>query len=221
MSDIEGAGLISFFRSAFNAVPLRRDFSNSDKALLDQVGNYPISQIFVVRAPIKDYVDKLMGVITLGAWRRTQDKLGVDKVFHTSMRFFIRYPNGSVVPVVFEKNDTPRLYVWNGKPEKDEERKEVPAVYNKRLKIMIDNCIRAMGDNFWTYDSFKNNCVVAVQQMLLSNNLLSASLNNFLKQPIDEFESNLPSYTGTVARVLTDTSRKLRTIVGKGLDVEE
>jgi len=211
-------GILQSVHSVIQNTPLRKSFSVGDEALLKKVGTYPVVSIDVCRSPIATYVKKLLGVITLGEWQKTQDTLGVDKVFHTFLKIVIRDPRTSIEStLIFEKNETPTVHVWDGKTDPETECMRVTKLVNTNMNWLIMNTKNEMLDDFWKYNPFTNNCVVATKNMLGSNGLLTPELDKFLNQPIQDFESHLPAHTGKVATYLTDTSRKLRTLTGLGL----
>ena len=74
-----------------------------------------------------------------------------------------------------------------------------------------------MGDDFWRYDAFVNNCQNQILNALGSNNLLTRQLQNFIKQDTEKIASNLPSFSKKIVSGITTLARKGRTILGKGL----
>jgi hypothetical protein len=77
-----------------------------------------------------------------------------------------------------------------------------------------------MGDRFWEYDAFQSNCQDFLLNILDANELMTPALRDFIKQDIKEIVDAMPTYVTHVSKVITDKVRQARTLLGKGLAVD-
>jgi len=82
----------------------------------------------------------------------------------------------------------------------------MPVQMNGAITVndLLNGAKQIQGDNFHKYDAFGNNCQDFVRSMLLSNGLLTPELQEFIKQNITQAISELPHWTGKIARGITD-----------------
>jgi hypothetical protein len=198
-------------------IPLRKRFSDSDQALLAKYGTQPLTGITVYRAPLAIYVKPLLNLITLGQYSKAEDeikKLGIDKVFH--LYLVISLKDGTQIKA--EKNETPSLTLWKGAFEPDTDLMEVkPFNFDITLNDLIENSIHDMGDDFWSYSAFDNNCIDFGRNLLGSNGMLSRAMDEFLKNPAQSLKKELTDTSIKIAQGATDLSRKARTFFGLGI----
>ena len=72
------------------------------------------------------------------------------------------------------------------------------------LQQMLDNTQKLMGDRYYTYSAFQNNCQDFIIAILRANNLWTAARDRFVKQPLEGVIKELPFYTQKLANVATD-----------------
>jgi hypothetical protein len=101
---------------------------------------------------------------------------------------------------------------------RDTECKDVLAPYQGTLQDFIGITQKAMGDNFWRYNAFSNNCQSQILNALGANDLLTNDLQNFIKQNSESIAEELPDYSKNIVQGITDTARRARTLVGMGLN---
>jgi hypothetical protein len=203
-------------------VPLRTEFSPSDQAFLSTYGNFPITKITVCRTPLTAFVGFALNALTLGKWAQATKKYGYDKIFHLFLLVDItdNTPNGGgkTITAIYEKNETPRCHLNTDPPSNTTETMPVTTPYSGTLNTMINAAIAEMGANFWNYDGLgEKNCQSFLVKTLGLANLLTPALRLFIYQPLATIGKELPSWTAPIAKGITDTARKLRTLAGKGL----
>jgi len=187
------------------AMGFRNDFSPSVRGLLGFIGDKPITQIFVRRDPIQSALNTALNFISLGKWNTVKDKYGFDKFFHLRLEVIIRVSSSPVLLAKYtlEKNEVINIQ----KAFPIESQTEVMPVEMKgeiTVNQLLQGAQGIQGDTFHRYDAFHNNCQDFVGAMLQSNGLLTQDVAEFIKQDIRQAISELPSWTGKIARGLTD-----------------
>jgi hypothetical protein len=220
--EIQG-GILPFalLYAGYKSIGLRKKFSNDDEKFLKMYGNYSIGKMTVARKPINSFLGKALSLITLNEWEKAVKKYGYDKLFHLSLYLDLTHQNtGKTITAVFEKNETPRIYQMVNPITNDTETMPVPTPYSGNLNIFLKTTQTQMGDNFWRYDAFYNNCQNQILNALGANNLLTRSLQNFIKQDVEKIAEDLPTFSTKIISGVTTLARKARTLVGKGLEIE-
>ena len=187
------------------AMGFRNDFSPSVRGLLGHIGNKTITQMFVRRDPIQSALNTALNFISLGKWNQVKDKYGFDKFFHLRLEVIIRVSDSPVIlaKYMLEKNEV--INIQKAVPIESET--EVMPVDMKgaiTVNQLLEGARSIQGDNLHRYDPFHNNCQDFVKAMLQSNGLLTPEMNAFIKQDIRQAISELPSWTGKIARGITD-----------------
>ena len=161
---------------------------------INRQGDEIVKTIKVFRYPIYEVLSKFLNVISLGLFKKLQDKVGYEKLFHLGLVI-----NGDTV---IEKNEVLNL---GGKytAKKDEQTIDIPV--NKKLTIreLIQNTQNQMKDKFTTYNAFSNNCQDFALAVLSSNGLLTPEARTFIKQDVSEIVQGLPEYVKTTTNVIT------------------
>ena len=99
--------------------------------------------------------------------------------------------------------------------------KVLPFNFDTTLNLMLKNSIDDMGDFFWKYNAFTNNCITATRNLLGVNGMLSRRVDAFLKNPGQTIKENIPTFSQNIAEKTTDVARQLRTLVGAGFGFED
>jgi hypothetical protein len=177
----------------------RLDYSPKVRAFLAQHGDKTIDGMRIRRDPIRSMLHTAINAITLGRWAAARKKYAYDKVFHLGLE--LKLKDGPTT--VAEKNEV--IYVGPSSPPKDDtETMEIGDPGALTLREMLDKTQRLMGDRYFTYSAFENNCQDFIVAILRANNLWTPARNDFVKQPLEEVIKELPSYTGRLANVATD-----------------
>jgi hypothetical protein len=79
----------------------------------------------------------------------------------------------------------------------------VPISQGHTINSLLTNAKQIMGEAFYYYSAFHNNCQDFVGALLNGSGLMTPSLNAFVKQPIDELVKGIP-ITDRIARGITD-----------------
>jgi len=175
------------------------------RSVIGEYGPGVVANILVRREPIMSFVDKALNFITLGRWQKAKEDLHYDKLYHLGMVVSLTMPDGLERAVLIEKNEviniTPNFTMT---PRMDFVR--VPVTKQLTLRELLDNAQSYMGEDYFRYDPFKNNCQRFIDSILTANDLNNPTVHAFIVQPVDELLKKLPGYTGKVARAITDVA---------------
>ena len=200
-----GAGFFDFFR------PIKQDYNNGSKKMIEQYGDKIIDSIEVKRTPIMKILDKIINVISLGTYNKAKSGK-FDDLFHLAMIVKIGGNN-----IVVEKNEVINISKSYSMTDKTE---TLPVPMNGQkltLRQMLDNSERARGkEQYFLYDGLKNNCQDAVISWLKSSNLGNQDVYSWVKQDITEIVENMPSYVSPVMNAVTNLGARVNALRGKG-----
>lgn len=212
--------ILPYLHRATELVPIRRSYSPADNAVLDKYGSRPINRMIIGRTPIKKFIGTALNVISLGQWQKAMAKYGYDKLFHLFLLVQVIMPNGALQDLIIEKNETPRIYVAPKSYSDDTEFQPVREAYSGNIRTLLDTAKAEMGDGFWVYDPFTNNCQNFLLHVLGDSGLLNQKNMDFIKQDITSIVDEQPDHVHRVARGVTDLARRLRTVTGRGLNAQ-
>ncbi|NCX04301.1 MAG: hypothetical protein EBW68_00785 [Actinobacteria bacterium] len=231
--DEVGAGLMDTLKKGvstfMNIVPIRNDFSTSDKAFMSTYGNWNIKTLTVIRTPVSAYITKFLNALSLGELEATKQRIGYDKLFHLAMIGTLQAPNDYTPNKQFitERNDTVRVRTFEKSDvggNTEQMNIPVPEGSSITLNKMFDVAIRNAGKKFWEYDPFSNNCQDFLIQLLSKSNLLTPEVSTFIKQKLMTIAQTLDKknpYTTSISRGLIGISARLRALTGKGLEEDD
>ena len=177
-----------------NLLVLKR-YSPSVRKWLEENVETPIHSLQVRRAPIARAINTALQVASQGHWEESKAKYGYDKMFHLALIVNNKSIMEKLERVHFEdKIDDPA----------DAEFMDV--FLGKDLKIgeFVLKTEQLMGDNYFTYDAFANNCQNFVGNMLSANGLMNEDLKAFIYQPVDELIKEQPDYLHDFSKTLTN-----------------
>jgi hypothetical protein len=174
---------------------------------LDKNGSIPVTSLRVRRAPIAAGLDYAFQLVTQGKWQDAKNKVGYDNMFHLSL-----IGNGG--QFLMEKLDRINVTDKVDSPP-GPEYMDVPNVKDKgkTIKQMLDATQALMGNRFFPYHPFQNNCQVFIVKILEANGLLTDELFRFVFQPVDQIVSDLPGYTSAFAQTLTNLGANINTVI--------
>jgi hypothetical protein len=206
--------------SAVNAVrritTIRRDYPPNVRAILQQYGNGTIVGLAVRREPIKSFINTALNWITRGSWDKAKREANYDNMFHLGLVVDVEL-NGEVKRFLIEKNEVINITTSFSQSQDIQMLIIQPPQPPITLNQMLDSAKNAMGENFFLYDAFKNNCQNFIMGLLENSGLMTPTARQFILQPINELIKGLPSYTPIVARALTDIAGVAnRVIYGEG-----
>lgn len=164
---------------------------------LRQYGDMPITSLQVVRTPLASSTIKLLNYISLGTYDYAVQQANYDTMFHLALVI-----NNTLC---LDKQDVIKLRVTNCISQNS----DVVHVKLNNPDLTISELLERtrlfMGNaKFSNYNALTNNCQDFVSAVLRSNNLLTDSLYEFIKQDAASVFRNMPFFTERVARFFTD-----------------
>ncbi len=208
-TDLTGEGIFDTIKSAYQGIKYRiqnvgksrTNIPPKSRAVLERLGNIPISKGYVCRKPLNSILQTIIKKTT---------SIDYDNLFHLSCNFILT--NG--IRVRFEKNE-----VVNVEVERDtsgRECRELGNVQGKTLNEIVEKTRSYMGDEeFHKYRALTNNCQVFVRSIINANDLSFDDSDDFVMQELCGMVK--PGISKT-ANVLTDIANKLNLMIhGKGL----
>lgn len=213
-SEQDGGAIIDIIRSVADRLSLKKrepgKLPPKSRQLLQQVGGEPITKMVLVRTPIESYINKTLGLVSLGSWQSAVKSAGYDKLFHLSIFINDRYVLHKIEVTTFAQENPIK---------QDSETMEVP-LGSRSITIgeLIDKTKQYMGDQKFTdYDPIRNNCQVFVDSVLSANGLNSPQLKQFVLQDAVKIFEKTPSLTGKFAQFVTDIGARVNRLVqGEG-----
>jgi hypothetical protein len=216
---------------------VKLQFTAPVENVLQTIGNNPISSIQIKRFPVAAFIEQFFQLITAGQWGQVKQKYGYDNFYHLALVLYYNSgesyqmrinrfmgddilgggaepPAPSQMRFTIEKLELINIQRSTSiKPNTDYQ--DVPL--NGRtitLNEMVNRTRTMMGDEkFFTYDAFANNCQVFVKSLLQSVGLLTPAAMSFLFHPVDKLLKELPGYTSSVARFVTDLGGLMKGVV--------
>ena len=186
---------------------VRRDFSPSIRKFLAKFGKLPIAGIVIRRDPIGSLINGAINAITLGAFDPAKKANNFDKLFHLSMECYLNPKEmDSSMRVIVEKNEVINITPTERKREKDSQqmRLSMNSAKSNTLNGILGQAKEVMGDNFFLYDGFKNNCQDFIWNIVQANGQMTPELDKFIKQDVAGVAKQLPSYTAPLMNAITD-----------------
>lgn len=160
-----------------------------------------VQGITVYRSPLDGLSNGVINALTLGDWESIKKKSSVDKLFHVYA--IIRTDGGQYI---YEKEAIPRLGNASDKDlnRPNAEELNVPIHHEITLSQFVERAISAMGDRFYTYDAWNNNCQDFLLGSVRANHLQNNAIVEFLKQDVEELVKNTPEYSKYFGGQATD-----------------
>ena len=182
----------------------RLDLAPHVRRLLEEYGNLPIVKMYIRRDPIQKALDKALNFISMGSWNTLKERFGYDTFYHLQLEVVVRVSESDDVNkrFVLQKNEV--IDVSPAQPSTNKtEMVEVPMTSGHTMNSLLANAKKMMGERFYFYDAFHNNCQDFVGALLSASGLQRPDVEAFIKQPVEELVQNIP-ITDRIARGITD-----------------
>lgn len=177
-------------------------YNKSTQHFLDNYGHHIIMGVTLCKDPIQKVVSTALNVLTLGKFKKAQEDLGYDEMYHVYA--LLHMDNGEVY--FLEKNQT----ILIGKAEGTylEPRHSLPAQILRQVSLnsLLDETRSVMGvQRFYDYRAWDWNCqdfLLNCLQVIGVTDLAAA--RDFLYQDTQKlFDKLAPAYRG-ISKVVTD-----------------
>lgn len=192
---------------------IRKDYPPKARETLARLGNGTVYDILLIREPIQSFIDKALNIISLGRWNEAKRNLNYDKLFHLSMIVRLTMPDGQQKNVKIEKNEVINITDSFTSKEQSSFGQGTPAsteTYNVpvpcciTLQELMDRAAHTVGESFFQYDAFTNNCQYFISNILTANGLATPQILAWVQQSADQLLLQLPSYVSPFARLTTN-----------------
>jgi len=224
----EGAGLLSVFseirdrytkpttiRDVANVTGMfvKRGYSPAIQKWLNENASGVVKSVTIKRNPLSSAFGIIANIATLGQWNAAVEKRGYDKLFHLSL--IVQYEiGGTMKTVTLEKNE--RVNFVPGAKGGAGETMSVPVPAGLTIGTMVDRTEKALGEKYFTYNAFNNNCQNFVLTMLRENGMASQEVSQFILQPMGDVIKEQPEYFSPFVETLTNLGAIGNQIVSGG-----
>lgn len=180
-------------------------YTQSAEAVLRKYGPAPIWTLTLYRAPVDAAIAKLADAVSGGEISR-QQALGTapDQFFHLTLVAQLQEQGTSIG---IEKLDNITLTQnWKAKP--NSQTFKVPYQWGAiTLDQLMARGQAVMGDRFWSYHAFSNNCATFVSGLLRGSKLMTPAIDAWVNQDTTALILNTPQINQKAMVLITDTGR--------------
>ncbi len=217
---IRGAGLGSWMKKGYSYIRdklVRNGYNNTSSKTIQEFGNWKVAKMWIYRKPIESALDKVMNLISLGTWQKQKDANNYDNLFHLGLFCLMNDEKGRFLNCLVEKNAVIEVTRTTFNVNSYGETLPVHVFKPITLIQLLDGGQKILGNDYFKYDPFKNNCQMFVRSLLTGAGLYGDRENAFVFQPVESIVKNMPSYVPAVARVVTDLGAVVNRVMGSGL----
>jgi hypothetical protein len=169
---------------------------SSSPDILDLHKNDIVTSITIKRSPIPQFMEDLFESLSNGTWSQLKRKHGFDSFFHLA----------AVIndDILVEKNSN-GINVAIYKPYQSEEIKVPSKLLGKfTLGEMVEKVQNEMGQDFYNYHPFENNCQNFMFRFLKVSKALTPQIAEFVSQPIENLVKDLPAHFPPLVKAAAD-----------------
>jgi hypothetical protein len=175
---------------------------NSQK-WLNENANSHLTGVTIKRAPVSKAITGFLNAVAGGRLNKKAREMGYDSLFHLSV--VITFEDESERPRQAQLEKLERVSFSSHISESpNTETFDFPRVGYQKIGDIVKKWQANMGDNFYKYDSFKNNCQSFILGFLKAADLLSSDAEKFVNQHADELLKAQPGYLGNLANSITN-----------------
>ncbi len=200
--EMDGEGLREIIErvKAFFKGP-RSYYSPPIRALFEKVADKNIVSMQICRSPVQSTIQKIIDFVSL---RNTP----YDRLFH--LYGLMKLENGEIYR--FEKNQV--INIAKASSEKDADCLPVEMPKPILFGQFFMKAQEYMGNKYFMYDGFENNCQDYILACLKSNGLLNSELSSFIKQDVQKL---VPTFLEKIGKKVTDLAGAADTLIhGEG-----
>lgn len=173
----------------------------SFRKFLDVHGNEYIDTFELYRAPLDKLTNTVLQLLTAGDWENIKKRAGADSLFHTYAIINGKY--------LYEKTAVPTLKEGSSSAiSKENADKTRAPIRRTTIRDFIGRAINKMGDKYFTYNAFFNNCQDFLEASLEANGMSTMLTKNFLKQDTKKLVEETPSLSRYLAEGITNLANK-------------
>jgi len=186
----------------------RLDFNPIIRKLMTTIGDKPITAMVVIREPVKQYVDILSNIITLGEMDKYKSQYNINNLFH--LYAVATLSDGTLVK--WEKNEEINIEVMKAIPTVDNNFKFVCDMPKQQLTLntMFNKTISKIGkEKFYNYNALTNNCQNFIYNNLSLNGFNDKGLKDFIIQDLSQLTTKLNSTSTSILGGLTNLKKRI------------
>jgi hypothetical protein len=166
---------------------------------LERHGNELLDTFVVYRAPLDTLTNLTLQLLTAGDWEGIKKRAGVDKLFHTFAIINGKY--------LYEKTAVPVLKEGTESGvSREGADKQIAPVQRMTIRDFVGNAINAMGESYFSYNAFTNNCQDFLMGSLRANGMLVPAVSLFLKQDTQKVIEQTPSLSKYLAEKIVNVA---------------
>lgn len=156
-----------------------------------------VEKVAVWRTPLDTLSNGVISVLSGGNWEEIKRKASVDKLYHVYMIINDKY--------ILEKTAVPVLKVASATElnRSGAESREVSVPHKITLAQFVSRGAVKMGDKFFSYNAFTNNCQNFLRALLQAN-FIGGEVLSFVKQDIEALIKETPELTKYLGEQTTD-----------------
>jgi len=173
--------------------------------VLKETENVPIVRAAVCREPVKSSIQKILNVVSFGAFKKKVNSLGYDQVYHLFLHVGLQ--NGNSYRI--EKNEVVTISSGGPPSGMGSACQNVPIRGTYSINDMFNKGIQGVGEHdFWHYDFASTNCQHFVRTLLNGVRWLTPELQKFIMQDAGELVKTVPSVFKKFGNFLTNLASK-------------
>ena len=184
--------------------------------LYKKVKNDKVVELEIFRRPVGKAIEKALDAFSGNAVDKFFKETKYDKLFHLGIIVNKKY--------LFHKQENFTIETIPGGYKKFVKGKELELSPvsgfsdDLTIKRMFRDTRKLMGDKFYSYDAFKNNCQKFVVKVMTA---IGAKFDkSFVLQDLKKLSKNVPSFTRKLTNFFTDFARTERRVIGFGAEEE-
>lgn len=189
----------------------RKDYPPAERKLIEKYGDSKIIKIEVYREPLENLTKLATTILTLGKIDELKKKYSYDELYHLFLVITVDY-KGIKVPITVEKHEIINIHEYP-KIRKNAEKLDINIDgYNETFREFLRNGEKRMGDKYWFYNAFTNNCQVFVLNLLEANPPIFENNQNskdFIFQDITELAKELHPFSKKIINLATGLKSRL------------
>lgn len=169
----------------------------SFRKFLERHGDDMLESFELYRAPLDRLTNGILQLLTAGDWDNIKHRAGQDQLFHTYAVINGKY--------LYEKTAVPVLKEGTSSAVSKEGAQSTRApVTRMSIRDFVGNAINRMGNNYFTYNPFTNNCQDFLLGSLEANRMVGVNTRMFLKQDIKKLIEETPSLSKYLSEKIVD-----------------
>ena len=179
------------------------DLTLSTDEVLTKHGCDIIYDMTLLRSPLPTHMNDALDMVSSGEFTRLKKKYNFDEVFHSAIKV-----NSTIL---IEKN-AHGINVAMYKPYPAQEEVVVSRLFGKpdmTIKNLLGRTKDVMGDKFYTYNAFGNNCQLFISTLLKANGLMKPEYANFIYQDMTELLKDLTTSAPLALPLINATTAAL------------